>query len=469
MLNRLLFFALFLISCACSFKAKASHWLGGEISVARDTSNPGFSHRIDLILYLDVQGTLLGDFGSIRVYTTPNNVLAYQFGIPYTDLDTVASQTGTASYTIGKYTYSQYVNLSTDTAYDIVFGECCRNSCIQNLANPAIDQMLRTHYQDSTASAGLLTNSSPIFLNNPVCLGKVLQPISYNPLAYDPDGDSLVYQLGLPLSTSPVSWSVPLSDSTGPFTFDSTTGILCWTPSTVGCWQYSIDVKEYRNGVLIGNIQRDYQMIISPPDSGAVPGIGVGPCDPDSLSSLLYVNANNVVGLDFLNTTSATVLEAFGEPFLLGASYVVTSPTPTSKRIEMLWNPDTNHARPKPYQIAFRMSNGQGQRVNDYTVVFKVQDTTGLGLQVVSTSMQVGQAYPNPASQSLFVPISMLQPAELNISLMDLAGKVLYSQAIGNVSSKAPIELPLTVPSGLYLLNIKSANGSHTQRISVVR
>ncbi len=90
------------------------------------------------------------------------------------------------------------------------------------------------------------------------------QPFIHNANAFDPDGDSLSYELifckgseGLPIP----GYSYPAASNS--FSLDAITGDLVWDSPT-GCGEYNVAflIKEWRNGVLIGFVERDMQITI---------------------------------------------------------------------------------------------------------------------------------------------------------------------------------------------------------------
>lgn len=179
--------------------------------------------------------------------------------------------------------------------YKITWGTCCRNGVIDSgAANDGI-------FSDSTFINLSIQpcNSSPRFEDvqgNPIppiayiCAG---QPFTFNQGAFDPDGDSLSYELGPCYSgaLAPVgynsgyspqqplgpSWDVQMNPLTGDITFtpnptgNEVVGVMC------------IRVKEWRNGVLIGQITRDMQITAIPgctspnPATGGIQNVVIGP------------------------------------------------------------------------------------------------------------------------------------------------------------------------------------------------
>ena len=168
---------------------------------------------------------------------------------------------------IQEWVYDGIVTLPAACA-DWTFGYslCCRNAAITTINTPSGS----TFYIYATLNNLVTTcNSSPTFSNKPVpflCLG---QQYCFNHGAYDPDGDSLVYSLITPLQTAsstvtyhaPYDASNPLNSS--PATaFNTATGDICLNPQALEVTVMAVLVSEYRNGVLIGTVERDLQLTV---------------------------------------------------------------------------------------------------------------------------------------------------------------------------------------------------------------
>lgn len=109
-------------------------------------------------------------------------------------------------------------------------------------------------------------NSSPIFSNPAVAYGCLNGSFTYNPLANDPDGDSLSYSL-LPCGINP-GYTFP-GNSTD-FFIDPVSGQLTWNnlPSSAGNWNVVIKVDEWRkdsdgNYQKIGFVYRETEINLS--------------------------------------------------------------------------------------------------------------------------------------------------------------------------------------------------------------
>jgi gliding motility-associated-like protein len=133
-------------------------------------------------------------------------------------------------------------------------------------------------------------NSNPILLNPPVDTARVGQRYCHNPAAFDPDGDSLSYRMSvsqglredgstdinspsaclmrpLPGYVLPNVIGGPGRNEAGTapasFSINPRTGDVCWdTPTQAGQYIYAFVIQEWREGVLIGEITRDVQVIV---------------------------------------------------------------------------------------------------------------------------------------------------------------------------------------------------------------
>ena len=175
-------------------------------------------------------------------------------------------------------TYVGTVNLPPLAGgYQMAYQRCCRNGTINNIANPG--QTGATYYAKIPSPGITTSNSSPVFTQLPptyICAGF---PFTFDHSAVDFDGDSLVYALSTPLAglsninpagnpTAPpytdVQWQAPYSLANvfggTPLQINPQTGIMTATPSTIGQFVYGVRVKEYRNGLYLGETKREFQV-----------------------------------------------------------------------------------------------------------------------------------------------------------------------------------------------------------------
>jgi len=84
----------------------------------------------------------------------------------------------------------------------------------------------------------------------------------HNPAAYDPDGDSLSYNITVCTREDArpiIGYTLP--PATRSIRVDSISGDLIWdTPADTGKFNVAMDINEWRNGKKIGVIERDMQI-----------------------------------------------------------------------------------------------------------------------------------------------------------------------------------------------------------------
>lgn len=73
------------------------------------------------------------------------------------------------------------------------------------------------------------------------------------------------------------------------------------------------------------------------------------------------------------------------------------------------------------------------------------------------------EVFPNPASDKLYVNYTT-SGNQGNIQLLDLQGRVLYTEAIANASGTAMINMASLVP-GIYVVKVTTGNESHVERV----
>ncbi|MEY4593957.1 MAG: hypothetical protein RIQ47_367 [Bacteroidota bacterium] len=206
--------------------------------------------------------------------------------------------------------------------YSIVYQRCCRNQTIINLAN--VSTTGGTYIATIPDSFVAYPNSNPVFNELPPTFICQSAPFEFDHSATDADGDSLIYELCAPFSGgsrqtpapspadpppySPVVYSPPYSvfNMLGgtPFSVDRFTGKVTATPATAGQFVYGICVREYRNGVLIGESRRDFQLNVV-----LCPTITVA-----SIFSPLIVCGSLLAEFENTSYNAATYSWDFGDP-----------------------------------------------------------------------------------------------------------------------------------------------------------
>jgi PKD repeat protein len=178
-------------------------------------------------------------------------------------------------------TYKEIVTLPfRPDGYILAYQRCCRNYTIVNIIDPLT--VGSTFSMRIREEALTLCNSSPVLNDYPpvyICGGT---PINFNLKATDPDGDSLVYSLCNPLTGADQMNPRPSTPSSPPYDpvifkspyslidmiggspalkMDSVTGRMTgFAVNTIAQYLVAYCVKEYRDGVLISELQREFQI-----------------------------------------------------------------------------------------------------------------------------------------------------------------------------------------------------------------
>ncbi len=208
-------------------------------------------------------------------------------------------------------------------------------------------------------------NNSAILLQPPIDIGCIHQPFIHNPNAYDPDGDSLAFELIPPFiapGTPVEGYSYPDEILPGPnnhISLDPVTGTFVWdAPQLEGEYNIAILVKEYRQGVLINSLVRDMQIYITKCQDNL----------PPELSSVqdLCVIAGTVIDQTVRATDPNTPLQkirlkASGSPFTQSVSPATfTAPSGfTDQPVigHFNWQTSCDHISSRYYSIVFHATD----------------------------------------------------------------------------------------------------------------
>ena len=275
-----------------NFSASATHIVGGELEFVHIR---GDVYRVGMVKYFDaVNGNpdAIGTTAIIGIFSKRDNRQLLRLEIPrisdepvpYTDPDCAIG-----TLLVRRIYYAQEITLNRNNfneqeGYYMVWERCCRNNIISNIIAPQ-DAGL-TMYLEFPAlldrSGRPFINSEPqIFppLSDYVCIN---QPFFFDFSGSDPDGDELRYRLTVPINGNstfndprpeplpapyPTVEFIPgitvnnMVPGSVPLRIDQN-GIISLTASQTGLYVFAIAVDEYRNGTKIGEVRRDYQLLV---------------------------------------------------------------------------------------------------------------------------------------------------------------------------------------------------------------
>ncbi len=332
-----------------AIRAGATHNRAGEIIYEHVS---GYTYKVTIITITKVSAP--ADRPWLKIYwgDEPESILD-------TDLDSLsrAVELFYPNSDAKRNEYYGYHTYAGPGIYNLRVEDPNRNGGVMNITN-SIQQVFGIQTQ-LIISPGLGHNNSVQLLNPPTQEACIYQPWMHNPAAYDPDGDSLAYELvpclgedGLPLSLGDIpAWKLPnevTSETTDLFTIDAYTGNVLWTvPLLAGEYNIAIKISEFRDGILIGYVIRDMQITVVTCNN--IPPV------------ILPINDKCVTAGDDIwfqliasdpNGDNIT-MQAFGGP-LSNVSHPATF-NPSSYIFS--WEPLCEEIRYQPYQMTFQATD----------------------------------------------------------------------------------------------------------------
>jgi gliding motility-associated-like protein len=268
----------------------ATHIVGGNITYSHVS---GDIYQVKLVLrrdcFLGSPEAQFDDPASIGIFTGSGALAVWlanngQIRIPFMASDTlnefIQSDCGFegTQVCVHETTYQGNVFLpQRPGGYILSYQRCCRNASLNNVMDPL--ETGSTYWVEVTEQSLTLKNSTPTFDQWPDVYICANRPLAFDHKATDEDRDSLVYKLCVPSlgatranpkpqppgfpSYNNVIWAPPysLNDMMGgvPLKIDSKTGEITANPNLVGQFLIGVCVEEYRNGVLLSTVRRDFQ------------------------------------------------------------------------------------------------------------------------------------------------------------------------------------------------------------------
>ena len=467
---------------AIAVSSYATHLMGGQISATYLSSDTSGSHYfVELDVYRDTLGVSMTLAQTVEIYELDITNGTYNL----VSIDSIslgasgAVATMSTVYGVEIYHFADSITFPANGYYMIKWSDCCRNGAIINMSTPLTEDMeFLTYVNVDSANP----NSSPTYLAPPVIYLPTNNVWQYNPLPFDPDGDSLVWNLSVPLSNNTtvagyqyLSDTVLYSNTTGIFSMDAVTGEITWDPKMVGNFVASFAIEEYRNGVLVGAMSRDMQFVVVSDSTNAVPNVSFMQSPPTNNLGYPYVKIMPGQNYDItLLASDADVndvvsMEVYGEPFGIAnpATFNVAT-TGNGNEIEgtFSWTPDMSQVRSMPYLVVFRTTDNFFYF--DETVQFEVSLTTAV--EDVN-SFEVMDIYPNPASTNFTLSLSLDNGQDIAVDIYNVLGVKVSSEQLNLSAGNHIIVKNFDLKSGQYFVNISNMNGLTitTKKLFVVK
>ncbi|EAY31837.1 T9SS C-terminal target domain-containing protein [Microscilla marina] len=242
--------------------------------------------------------------------------------VPYTNPECSIGQLVTR-----KIIYGANLELSANVfddarGYYVVWERCCRNNIITNINNPGgTGNVFYMEFPAVVRNATQFINSSPEFFTLKGDYACINQPFTFEFGAADPDGDQLRYSFVTPLAGntdvnqpvlenssfpapySNVSWQlgVNATNAIAPGMAIDANGRITVTPDKLGLFVFSVLCEEIRNGVVIGRVRRDFQILVIDCPTNQSPAVFVrekGEVNYYSSSDTIYIDLEKERCLD---------------------------------------------------------------------------------------------------------------------------------------------------------------------------
>lgn len=282
------------------------HIVGGEIyyeclgpGALTDTRN----YQLTMKIYRDCAGSgaQFDNPASIGIYSYINGVYAFVrvvnvFHTQVVDLQSTENPCLILPPNVCVEETSYIINLNNlpiiAGSYIASWQRCCRNNTITNIVAP--HNTGATYTIEITEEAQRTCNDGPRFNNFPpigICAN---DPINFDHSATDPEGDQIVYEFCAPLqgggplgtdNNNQATWCdgitpdprnclPPYDDvvfaapnyspasplgTTSSISIHPVTGLITGIPKLAGQFVVGVCVKEYRNGILLSILRRDFQ------------------------------------------------------------------------------------------------------------------------------------------------------------------------------------------------------------------
>ena len=279
---KLLFFALFSTNFVFG-----THLIGGELTYRCLGGN---QYEVKVVVYRDcgptnANNTGFDNNGVITIYNMNDNYYdQYDHNNAFEEfvVDEFTSDCLTLppELCVEKGTYTIIITLpDNQNGYQIVYQRCCRNEQVTNIQTPEDFGSSLVAYIPSSSAAEC--NSSPEFESYPplaLCVGTDVEIMQS---AIDLDGDNLVYSFIAPFHGSSdndptetysppypqVPWADGYSDnypmdSNPILSIDPLSGLITGSPSQEGFYVIGIKVEEFRDGIYLGEVIRDFRFLV---------------------------------------------------------------------------------------------------------------------------------------------------------------------------------------------------------------
>ncbi len=461
------------------YDANASHAIGGEITYKCLGAN---QYQIQFKFYrdcagipapstMDIEITNSCGFTVSPLFINPTPTSPIQISPVCSGLITTCNG---GSYTgIEEWVYSGTIVLPGEcTDWTFAHSESARNGSITTTTGAGANLYIYSVLNNMNG----ICDDSPTFGNKPIPFVCVGQLFCFNNGAYDIQGDSLTYQL-IPPRTGPTpadtvtyisgySYLHPLLSSP-PFSLNNVTGEICMVPQQSDVSPTAILVSSYRNGVLIGQIERDMQFTVLNCVNNIPSLSGINGTSSDSIT--VCSNQQNCVFLASTDADVANTTMVYWDNSIPGAN--ATNSSGNRDILTLCWTPSNADAQRSPITFTATVVDNNcpyiGTSINTYHLYVDTSPTCipTITPRISPENMEL-KIFPQPASGTIHFyfggGFNLLNGYSLLIN--DMQGRSVFRTSVTEQSLSADVRNM----KGVYCLTIQDKRGLIIKREKII-
>mgnify|MGYP000303372068 FL=1 len=426
------FLLLFVMMLSFSGDIGATHIVGGQLSYKKlegDIYEISLTFRRDCFNGADDAAFdnpaniwIFNGEGNIKLNLGVNGRLKLNFNPDDTLNNVIMSDCGFegTQVCVHETTYKGTIRLPYnpgENGYILSYQRCCRNETLANINEPlGTGGTWSVHI---TPEAQIEGNCNPEFNQWTDVYICASEDLSFDHSATDADGDSLVYKLCTPYSgatdTVPIpisapsppydliSWKDPyglenLLGGSSPLQIDPVTGLLTGNPPLEGQFLVGICVEEYRDGVKIGEVRRDFQYnvrVCSDPPTAIFEANGGDCLGPEVMFENQSLGGENYQwNFNYPSTDSAFISTEENPTFLYDSTGIY--------QVQLIVTRGTDECRDEIIQqvaalfsdidVKFNMTILQCNENGGYTIrLFDISEETEEGFEIINSTWTITQ------------------------------------------------------------------------------
>lgn len=333
----------------------ASHIVGGEVTYT--CLGPGAAGKIDYEIKLTIyQDCLTGSSLAIKE-DNPAYIAVYRANGSFYFMDSIEAFSAVVvppnfsnscvvnppSTCLRKVSFAQKYSVPANESFYFVYQRCCRNQTILNIFKPG--EVGATYYCQIPANITGNCNNSAVYKEFPPQIICINNPFVYDHSATDADGDSLSYEFCESYVGGSINDAKPFPPLPPPFAsvtyvagftklkpmagnpivqINPVTGVITGTPNISGRFVVTVCCNEWRNGVIINSVKREFQFVVTNCSKAVVANI---PQYSSDFNTYKVECASKTVTFDNKSIGGSTYFWDFGVPNQQNDTSIDFSPT----------------------------------------------------------------------------------------------------------------------------------------------